>query len=117
MDKHLTARMFFRAFMHCALTGADDRSTGQGWQTRKRRVGWRVKYGWKSFSQKLSPFDGRKEWCLLGDERVDKIEVSKVSDKHPVGVPKSAGASKDSEEAAESAGQTEAVPEEYGQVG
>ena len=48
---------------------------------------------------------------------MDKIEVSKVSDKHSVDVPKSAGASKDSEEAAESAGQTEAVPEEYGQVG
>ena len=36
---------------------------------------------------KASPFVGRQEWFLsspLRDERVDKIEVSKVQDKHPV---------------------------------
>ena len=41
--------------VRCGFHCANDRSKGGGGRRRRRRVGWQVKFGWKSFLQKLSP--------------------------------------------------------------
>ena len=56
----------------------------------KGEDGWQVKYGWSSFLPRPPP---SMVSFLLGDERVDKIEMSKVSNKHSVSFGRQAQAS------------------------
>ena len=65
---------FFAVVSHrCSLV----EMSSSKWELRSKRVGWQV-----------VTIDGRKDCLsfLLEDECVDKIEMSKVSDKHSVAV-------------------------------
>ena len=67
----------------------DDRSKGEGWQTQRKRDWMAGQVRMEQLLAKADTIDVHEELVLpftLGDECVDNIDMSKVSDKHSVSV-------------------------------